>query len=78
LLRSDRRGLLTSCSPCILHKDSVQKAGQPSWEANKKPAKPCAERVLYFLENGGRYWDRTSDPCRVKEGFGVNRSSLKF
>jgi|SRR5580658_9494842 hypothetical protein len=26
--------------------------------------------------NGGRYWDRTSGPCRVKRGYGAYESTI--
>jgi len=32
-----------------------------------KTTKPASRKALQVLMFGGRYWDRTSDPYRVKE-----------
>ena len=35
-----------------------------------------ASRSYKHLIHAGRYWDRTSGPCRVKRGYGAYRSTI--
>ena len=35
-------------------------------QSTPESKKPLISQRLKHLKSGGRYWDRTSDPCRVK------------
>ena len=52
-------------------------AGPSIEQAVLQAERNCVREALeVFVLDGGRYWDRTSGPCRVKRGYGAYRSTI--